>query len=145
MRHLIIALLILTLGACGQTDSISRNAEPFSEISPNDTITAAGTEPFWSIKILGDQATYSAPEDLAGTEFSVRRFAGNNGLGFSGELKEQKLVLTVTPGNCSDGMSETTFPYTVTLVWGDETRHGCADIDVQKKRGLSLAPPNFAE
>jgi uncharacterized membrane protein len=32
----------------------------------------------------------------------------------------------ITPGVCSDGMSDRTYPFVATLRLGDETRNGCA-------------------
>ncbi|MEL7188331.1 MAG: hypothetical protein AAGK17_02165 [Pseudomonadota bacterium] len=132
MRYSWGTCIAASLAACSQPDAISRDAEPFNGIDQSETIIVAGTEPFWSIKIVDDEAIYSAPENLDGTMFSVSRFAGNNGLGFSGELESEKLVLSVTPGDCNDGMSDEIYPYTATLVWGDETRFGCAETLVQE-------------
>ena len=39
--------------------------------------------------------------------------------------------LMITPGECSDGMSDRTYPYTATLLVGDEQRQGCAWTDSQ--------------
>jgi uncharacterized membrane protein len=42
-----------------------------------------------------------------------------------GELGGQDLEMMVTELGCSDGMSDRTYPFTVTLKIGDETRNGC--------------------
>ncbi|KWV92394.1 COG3650 family protein [Erythrobacter sp. YT30] len=131
MRFPLMIAIPLCLSACGQTDGISRDTEPFGAIGENETITAVGTEPFWSIEITRDQAFFSSPEQMDGIAFEVSRFAGNNGLGFSGEMQGEKLNLTITPGQCSDGMSDRTFPYTATLLLGDDTLEGCAHTDIQ--------------
>ena len=57
------------------------------------------------------------------------------GLGFSGTLDGAAFDMTVTPGACSDGMSDRTYPYTVTLKIGDDTREGCAWTDAQPFEG----------
>lgn len=85
-----------------------------------------GTEPFWGGTISGTELVYARPENQQGRAIAVRRFAGNNGLGFSGSLDGAPLDLAVTPGACSDGMSDRTYPYTVTLKLGEEQRSGCA-------------------
>ena len=41
----------------------------------------------------------------------------------------------VTPGECSDGMSDRTYPFTVTLLLGEEQRTGCAWTDLQPYSG----------
>ena len=43
--------------------------------------------------------------------------------------------MTVTPLSCSDGMSDRTYPFTVTLEIGEETRNGCGWTDRQPFEG----------
>jgi uncharacterized membrane protein len=128
-RHC-LALVALASAACSQTsDAISRDTEPFAAVSAGATISLLGTEPFWGVTItpLGDgySAVYSTPDNIAGSAFAVARFAGNNGLGFSGELGGEPFVATLTPGTCSDDMSERSYPYTATVALGETTLYGC--------------------
>jgi len=113
---------------------ISRDSAPFDGIDETALITAGGTEPFWSIAITpnenGYAAVYSTPELIDGVQFDASRFAGNNGLGFSGEVDGRTFNLALTPGDCSDGMSDRSFPYTATLLLGDVTLYGCAYTDI---------------
>ncbi|WP_298334722.1 hypothetical protein [uncultured Erythrobacter sp.] len=123
------------LAACNSTQGeISRDSEPFNEITQDAIISVGGTEPFWALTVTpvdeGYQARYSAPELPDGVEFSVSRFAGNNGLGFSGTLDEEAVSVAITPGDCSDGMSDRTYPYTATVLLGDLTLYGCAHTDL---------------
>ena len=101
----------------------------FSAIAADEMIRFVGTEPFWGGNVRGGELVYSTPENQAGDTIAVRRFAGNNGLGFSGSLNGGAFDMTVTPGRCSDGMSDRTYPFTVTLKLGDEQRNGCAWTD----------------
>lgn len=122
--------LLLAVAACSQTtDGISRDTEPFNAIAESATISLLGNEPFWGLTIApvgeGYKATYTSPENIDGTVFPVARFAGNNGLGFSGELDGEAVVATVTPGSCSDTMSDRDYPYTATVAMGDATLLGC--------------------
>ena len=126
-----LAFGALALGACSSDPGeITRDSEPFGAIAEDARISVLGTEPFWGLEIepgeSGYSATYSTPENIDGTSFAVTRFAGNNGLGFSGELEGQPIQLAITPGDCSDGMSDRTFPYTATVALGDATLLGCA-------------------
>lgn len=133
---LLVALPALFLaGACSQSPGeITQSAEPFAAIAPDATITVLGNEPFWNIRILPQAgtdvgaltATYSSPENLDGTDFAVSRFAGNNGLGFSGMLGGEPVQLALTPGDCSDTMSDRSYPYTATLSLGETLLTGCA-------------------
>ena len=79
--------------------------------------------------------TYTTPENQEGATFPVKRFTGQGGLGFSGTLDGAAFDMTVTPGTCSDAMSDRSYPYTVTLQIGEETRRGCAWTDAQPFEG----------
>ena len=56
----------------------------------------------------------------------VAAFAGRNGLSLSGEIEDAPFDMAITPGECSDGMSDRTYPFTVTLQVSGEQRSGCA-------------------
>lgn len=103
----------------------------YDGIAASETVHFTGTEPFWGGEIAGGNVLYSTPENIDGTSFPVERFAGNNGIAFSGTMDGTKFDLTVTPGECSDGMSDRTYPFTATLVIGAEQRNGCAWTDRQ--------------
>lgn len=115
--------------SCSSADDIDESGVIFDGIAETAEISLAGTEPFWAISIKpegdGFMARYSAPENLEGTNFDVDRFAGNNGLGFSGSMDDQPVQITITPGECSDFMSERTYPYTATVAIGERTLLGC--------------------
>ncbi|MEM6907413.1 MAG: hypothetical protein AAF494_01935 [Pseudomonadota bacterium] len=129
-----LACLAMIAG-CAQSDQISRDPEPYDGISASEKITLAGTEPFWSIRIDGEEATFSSPDQPDGTPFAVSRFAGNNGLGFSGELEGQSVQIALTPGECSDGMSDRVYPLTATIALGESTLYGCGYTDKQPFTG----------
>ncbi len=126
----VVAAVAILVG-CAQGDPISSNAEPFAGVDENETLRLIGTEPFWGFEIAGTAATYTSPDNLDGTAISVSRFAGNNGLGFSGELDGQSLQIAVTPGDCSDGMSDRSYPFTATVSLGQSTLFGCGYTDEQ--------------
>jgi uncharacterized membrane protein len=130
-----LCLGALALGGCGggTTDQGpgSLQDSTFSDIAEAEVVHYVGTEPFWSGSAGGGMATYATPENPSGSEFQVERFAGNNGLGISGQLDGAGFDLTITPGECSDGMSDRSFPYTATLLIGRDQRLGCAWTDSQ--------------
>ncbi|NNC54061.1 MAG: hypothetical protein HKO08_13570 [Erythrobacter sp.] len=132
-RTLFLFLAALSLAACqsGDGEPGAGPTDAFDAIGAEETIYLTGTEPFWGGEIAGTQARYSTPEDPDGTTFSVERFAGNNGLGFTGAIEGSAFDLTVTPGECSDGMSDRTYPFTATVMMGGEQRNGCAYTDAQ--------------
>lgn len=140
-----IGLCALALSACAETPGeISRDAAPFDGIDAAAKISAGGTEPFWGLEIepqpQGFTAKYSTPDRPDGEPFAVTRFAGNNGLGFSGQWEGKAAILALTPGQCSDGMSDSIYPYTATLLLGDDTLYGCAHTDLEPITGGEGAP-----
>lgn len=114
---------------------ISEDNEAYDGIAENEKITLVGNEPFWNIKIDGDTAGYSTPENIDGTDFTVSRLAGNNGLSFSGELDGESVIIMVTPGACSDTMSDRDYPFTATVEIGSTMLNGCGYTDVQPFTG----------
>jgi uncharacterized membrane protein len=109
--------------------------EVFDGIGKNEEITLVGTEPFWNMGIEGVTLTYTTPDNMAGTTATVTRFSGNGGLGFSGTLDGQELQIAVTPGDCSDGMSDRTYPFTATVTLGETMLTGCGYTSEHEFRG----------
>lgn len=136
-RPIIFLVPLLLLGACqpGGDTATGAPAQAFDGISEEETIYLTGTEPFWGGEIKGSKAQYSTPENQDGTTFVVERFAGNNGLAFTGKIDGGNFDLTVTPGECSDGMSDRSYPFAATLKVGEEQRSGCAWTDRQPFTG----------
>jgi uncharacterized membrane protein len=129
-------MLAAMLSACAPSaDGIDPQGKTFDGITPAEMITLTGTEPFWAIQIEGNEATYSNPEHPEGFAFAVARFTGNNGLGLTGTLFAEPVTITLTPGQCSDGMSDRTFPYVATVALGEETLRGCGYTDKQPYTG----------
>jgi uncharacterized membrane protein len=130
----VIAFLLL-LRACGSGDpgaalpGDATSAKPFSGIAVDETLHFTGTEPFWAGEVSRNRVTYTTPDDPKGASVSVERFAGRNGVSFSGSLRGQDFVMAISPGRCSDGMSDRIYPFHVVLRALGETREGCAWSD----------------
>ena len=136
-QNLLLPILVGSLTACGGNGGEPRPGEvpSFDGIGDGEVITVLGTEPFWNARIEGVTLIYSTPENPNGTQTTIERFAGNGGLGISGELNQSPLQLAITPGECSDGMSDRTYPYTATLALNGENLLGCAYTDIQGYSG----------
>lgn len=125
--------LALALSACsgghgngdlpGDHDESTR---PFSAIAPDDTLRFIGTEPFWGGESTGTKLLYTTVEDATGQTIEIKRFAGRGGISLSGVLDDQPFDMAVSQAPCSDGMSDRTYPFTVTLKVKGEMRSGCA-------------------
>lgn len=143
-RRLFIPLVVCSLTACNggggsssttPTVATAADTQVYSGIKPGEVVHFTGTEPFWGGQVSDKVLTYTTPENQAGEMVAVDRFAGRNGISFSGELGDKPFVLAVTPGTCSDGMSDRSYPYTVTLQVKGEQRNGCAWTDKQPYTG----------
>ena len=95
-------------------------------IAEQAVLRVTGTEPFWGGTVAGDTFTYTTLENQVGEAIAVTRFAGRGGLSFSGTRAGAPLDLAITPGACSDGMSDRTYPFVATLQLGSDQRQGCA-------------------
>jgi uncharacterized membrane protein len=126
-------------GASGQTVDArvpdADSTQAYGGIADDEIVRFIGTEPFWSGQVSVDSLTYSTPDNPDGTAITVERFAGRGGLSFTGALEGADFEMTVTPLECSDGMSDRTYPFTVTVKIGDDLRDGCGWSDRQPFAG----------
>lgn len=84
------------------------------------TYRAIGTEPFWAVAVRGHQATLERPGHASGI-FLIETIADDSSLRFRGD----GFAMTVTPGPCSDGMSDAIWSDRVQIAYGDGTLKGC--------------------
>jgi uncharacterized membrane protein len=140
MRSAGLAIL-LVLAACnsGQPDADSQgtNAAPSQAASaapspssaapePEQRLQALGTEPFWSVYVEDQGLRYTTPENLKGTRFPARRTTEGEAQVWSGTYEGGPFTLRIAPGTCSDGMSDTVYPYSAQVTLAGEIRKGCA-------------------
>lgn len=91
-------------------------------------VKAIGTEPFWGVRVEGRCVTYSTPEDQKGTRIWTRFESGPNGPVWNGAFGGKRFQLYVQPRpNCSDGMSDKSYPLEARLIVQGEQRQGCAE------------------
>ncbi len=129
------ALLLAAACAPAKTDGIDPEGRAFDAVAPDEAVTMLGTEPFWSLTVTREEGLWSTPDNQPGTRFAAQRFAGNGGMGISGTLDGRPFTATLTPGDCSDGMSDRRFPFVATIALGGETREGCGYTDSQPFTG----------
>lgn len=144
MRSACLALM-LGQAACGQQGDVAptqsaaaeveaeaiASAQPMATGSPEPAMPekpfqALGTEPFWAVEVLPRQLRYSDPENIAGTAFAATESREGTGVRYSGTLEGQPLTLLIQPGTCSDGMSDTVYPWTAVLTKDGRRLQGCA-------------------
>ncbi|MFM7378691.1 MAG: COG3650 family protein [Erythrobacter sp.] len=138
MQPRLLMLAAITLAAActpARTDGIDPKGKPFDKVAPQEAVTMLGTEPFWNLAVTGEEGVWTTPDNQDGTRFTLKRFAGNGGLGFTGDLDGKPFTATLTPGQCSDGMSDRSFPFVATIALGGETFAGCGYTDSQPFTG----------
>lgn len=142
MRFFAFALPLLALVACQSGDGPENlpggtdDTQPFSGITEGAVIRFTGAEPFWGGSVQGRQLIWTTPDNSAGTKFSVERFAGRGGLSYSGQLEGEPFTIAITPGKCSDGMSDRVYPFVTTVTIDDLLLTGCG-----WREGDDLGPP----
>lgn len=109
---------------------------PYAGIAEGDVVHFLGTEPFWGGDVTKGTLTWTTPEDMDGQSFPVTRFAGRGGQSYSGALDGQDFTLMLTEADCSDGMSDRTYPFVATVtIGGADALNGCAYTDAQPHSG----------
>ncbi len=123
----VAVLALLALAGCEAKAPIAatETASDPAPAMPGKPFQALGTEPFWSIEVTSGQMKYSDPENIAGTAFAASEAREGQGMHYSGTLHGQPVSLLVQPGTCSDGMSDTVYPWRAALRIGDRTEQGC--------------------
>ncbi len=138
MKSFILGTLVLA--ACGQNEDRLTNEqaaaeqnilveppvaidepEPPSTVPAGTSYEARGTEPGWALTI--DGATMRYEGDYGSVNISEPAPAGFRPA--PGTYAGSRLKLTVTPGPCSDGMSDLVYRQTVRLVADGKTVDGC--------------------
>ena len=139
MRPILSAILFgpvlgLALASCYDRRDKAPEATPPPQAAPvlagvdlGKPVRALGTEPFWSVEITPDgliytrmdQPTQRAPNRGATVQGTVATYATSTDLNTA-----MNVVLIAT--ECSDGMSDRTYPLTARVEIGDDTLSGCA-------------------
>ena len=122
-------LLALTASACTpaiQPTSSSRGLASTAPVSYRCT----GNEPFWSLDISPEGIVFQSPESPPVTYPYTASKNNDGSLEFNTSLNtstaKSTLKVVLTPGDCSDGMSDIQYPYSVEVVRDGQRLRGCA-------------------
>lgn len=128
------AASVLAMAACSQGTSEPGSAPAeapapvvLGGIDLNQPMRALGTEPFWGLDITPQTLSWS------GVDQPVQA-AANPGPAVQGTTASYRtetstgtlLVLTLIATECSDGMSDRTYPLTARVELGEQSFNGCA-------------------
>ena len=89
-------------------------------------ISTLGTEPFWGVGFEGDEMVYSGvdrPEQRAPRPEPVVH--GTTATWTTRTAEGADLIVTLIETQCSDGMSDRTYPLTARVEIGGEVLRGC--------------------
>ena len=106
---------------------MAKRAPGQENADPLQIFRAFGTEPFWNVNVEDATLTYATPEDQAGVVMQGTRRALEEGMELSGSHDGKPFVLTVTAGECSDGMSDNQYELNASFRYGDIDYKGCGE------------------
>ena len=107
---------------------VTPGIEPAVPAQPPQHFQALGTEPFWSLEVLPGKLVYTSPEVQHGVVVAARFSGEGKRLLFSGTMHGKPVMLSIEPGSCSDGMSDTVYAYKAAFIWGAQTEQACARL-----------------
>ena len=129
-----LTLATLTLAACSPAaeEPAAPPAPPaapavLAGIDLTQPLHVGGNEPFWTVQLTGSEMVYSGvdrpeqrtPQGQPTMQGTMAIWEGTTGAG-------NPLKVTLTATDCSDGMSDRTYPLTAMVEISGETLMGCA-------------------
>ena len=133
MRPVLAALAALALAACSPAAEPARPEaapEPAPVLGGVDLtrpVRVLGNEPFWAVEMTGTEMVFTTP-DRPGRR--ARRpdplVQGTTATWETETADGAALSVTLVATECSDGMSDRTYPLTAIVKLGDLTLTGCA-------------------
>ena len=128
------AISVLALAACSPPTDSPEPREPSPGPAPvlagvdlTQPLRVGGNEPFWAVEMTGSEMIYSgvdrpeqrAPQGEPKVQGTMAVWESTTGAG-------NPLKVTLTATDCSDGMSDRTYPLTAMVEVGGELLMGCA-------------------
>ena len=136
MRILSVFTIILLVTACNNSATTKEDTKdtvkpviqiPETSVFPDTIFTGFGTEPFWLVYVINNSKIVFHPADGPDVEvpYVAASAVDNNTNRYNASSPAAMLDLIITKKDCSDGMSEETHPYTVTLSINKTKYAGC--------------------
>ncbi len=105
---------------------VSTEIAPPTRVPSGSSYIAKGTEPFWSITVKPWNTTFSRPGEKSVVETSFMTTEVDKWSIAIIKSVKGDFFLNMVKWSCSDGMSETKYEYTATVLIGAESLTGCA-------------------
>ena len=100
---------------------------PGDTTPPMTVFRAFGNEPFWNIRVEDATLTLTTPDDQQGRVMQGTRRTLPDGVEMTGSHDGKPFALTVTAGECSDGMSDNQHQLVSSFRHGDIDYKGCGE------------------
>ena len=134
MRSVFAALAVLALAACSPSEAPEQPESPSEQPAPvlggvdlGQPVRALGTEPFWSVELTGTELVYTSPDSPEQRAPQPNPVAQGTTATWEAETADgTDLRVTLIATECSDGMSDRTYPLTAKVEIGGESLTGCA-------------------
>lgn len=133
MRPLFAALAVLVLAACSPAEEAAPPPEApapapvLGGVELAEPVRALGTEPFWSLELTGTELVYTAPETPGQRAPQPNPLVQGTTATWEAETADgTALSVTLIATECSDGMSDRTYPLTALVKVGELALTGCA-------------------
>lgn len=133
MRPLFAALAVLALAACSPAEAPDQPDTPpaptpvLGGVDLAGPLRALGTEPFWSVDLTGTEMVYTTPEPPEQRAPRPDPLIQGTTATWEAETADgTTFKVTLIATECSDGMSDRTYPLTAMVKVGDRDLTGCA-------------------
>ncbi len=133
MRPLFAALVVLALAACSPAEAPDQPEAPpepapaLGGVDLTKPLRVLGNEPFWSVELTGTEMVYTTPEPPEQRAPQPNPVVqGTTATWETSTADGTALRLTLVATECSDGMSDRTYPLTAMVKLGDLELSGCA-------------------
>ena len=137
-------IALLALAACSEPAEQPASAPTPAPVAAslagvdlNQPVQALGTEPFWGVEITASAITYTNPEGPPQTGANPGPTIQGTTAVYASTVGDQPIEITLIATECSDGMSDRTYPLTAMVKLGGETLNGCAG----SRAALEAQPP----
>ena len=126
----LLALPVLLLAGCGPDNGGYDTAPPADAPAQTEVPATAtwssdfdltGTEPFWGLQIRAAGLTLTRPDSPPLSAANP----GPSSEGPTGVWTTSAFTVRLTPGECSDGMSDRRYPFVATVTMADRELKGC--------------------
>lgn len=124
---------LLALAACSEPAAKNEAASPATATAATlagvdlaEPVRVLGTEPFWGLKITPTTITYTSPADAPLSGANPGPALHGTTAAYTTTLDGRTLELTLIATECSDGMSDRTYPLTAIVKLDETSLNGCA-------------------